>query len=196
LQMRVTPQLRCARHLPFGPDTFCVDGRFVSFGGASRQRRGSRESSCSDSVRPSRATGRLEPGRYRWIHETDTRARHRPSLSRKIPSDAAGKRCAIVTGKNIPIARRWGCSPSLLSTLRCCHRIRPLCWEVGNYSGQKIGHTGVLRSSSSACRKAGGLCTITRRRRSNRTLVIPSEASNLPRHAASHKQNSTKHQQM
>jgi len=63
------PQLDCASRFAFGPDIFCVHKRLVSFSGASRERTGSRKRSCPDSLRASGATGRLEPRRYRWVHE-------------------------------------------------------------------------------------------------------------------------------
>jgi hypothetical protein len=45
-----------------------------------------------------------------------------------------------------------------------CRQIRQWRLDVGDYSGQRIGRTGDLRSSSGACRKGGGLCTIIRQR--------------------------------
>jgi len=54
----------------------------------------------------------------------------------------AGKRCAIVTGKNIPIVRRWGRSLFPISRSRRCHLIRPWCSDGGDWSAQTIGRTG------------------------------------------------------
>src|SRR5437667_5403178 len=100
----------------------------------------------------------------------DTPARHRLSLFRKTQSHAAGKQCAIVTGKNIPVARRWG--PSRFLTLKslCYHLIPRWRPDVGNRSVQTTSRTDGLPLFLDASWKAGELCTIIQarlRRRSN-----------------------------